>query len=110
MATSNEATHSQPSGASSSEIAIPGDRCNPSDNAGEQLLDEAAAISSAGSWGKQGDYSKGTWAAILHDGLPFAAICNVFSKGTELSIVRDHLDTLTISDDAKAEILEGLFS
>jgi hypothetical protein len=110
MATNNKATHSLPSGASSGQIAIPGDRCNPSDDASEPLLDEAAAISSDGSWGKQSDYSKGTWEAILHDVLPFDAICNVFSKGTELSIVRDHLDTLTISDDARAEIVEGLFS
>ena len=105
MATSNEATHSQPSGASSSEIAIPGDRCNPSDNAGEQLLDEAAAISSDGSWGKQGDYSTGTWEASVHDVLPFAGICNVFPKGTKLSIVRAHVDTLSLHRDTKAEIL-----
>ena len=105
MATSNEATHSQPSGASSSEIAIPGDRCNPSDDAGEQLLDEAIAISNGGSCFKQSDYSDATWDAIEHDAIPLDDVCKVFPKGTKLSIVRAHVDTLSIHRDTKAEIL-----
>ena len=105
MATSNEATHSQPSGASSSEIANPGDRCNPSDNAGEQLLDEAIAINHGGSCFKQSDYSEGTWDAIEHHALPFDDVCTVFPKGTKLSIVRAHVDTLSLHRDTKAEIL-----
>tara|TARA_B100000131_G_C18103903_1_gene607042 strand:+ start:1087 stop:1614 length:528 start_codon:yes stop_codon:yes gene_type:complete len=74
----------------------------------EQLLDEAIAVSNGGSCFKQSDYSEGTWDAIEHDAIPFDDVCTIFPKGTELSIVRDHLDTLTIHDDTKAEILARL--
>lgn len=76
----------------------------------QPLLQEAAAINGNGSWFKQSDYSEGTWDAIEHHALPFDDVCTVFPKGTSLPTVRDHLDTLTISDDDKAEIIEGLFS
>lgn len=78
---------------------------NPSDDASEQLLDEAIAISYGGSCFKQSDYSEATWDAIEHDAIPTDDVCKVFPKGTKLSVVRAHVDTLTIHDDTKAEIL-----
>tara|TARA_Y100000310_G_scaffold324190_1_gene385761 strand:- start:381 stop:710 length:330 start_codon:yes stop_codon:yes gene_type:complete len=95
-------------------IAIPSYRCKPSKDAGEPGLDEAAAISCSrkGLWSKRSDYSQEQWAALIWNRtIPGDDKgCKIFYEGTKLSIVRDFLNGLPISDDTKAEIVEGLFS
>ena len=115
MATSNKATHSQPSGASSGQIAIPGDRCNPSDDAGEPRLQAAGASSSEIT-------SVSTFALSCDGEITFEEdtdsndwedICSrdfaIFRPGTKQSEVASYLDALDIKGDHKAEILEQIF-